>query len=74
VDKKAKEPWVPPADLAPYDGYTNYPGRAEELMNHPASFFVNAVVATMRAETDAQYALLARLHAAGLLRLPGEPL
>lgn len=60
--------WVQPPELAPYDKYTNYPKRAEELVNSTASVFNNHVVATMRAEMHAQYALLARLRDAGLLR------
>lgn len=55
-----------------YDRHTNYPGRAEELANHPASMFSNAVVGLMRAETTAQYSLLVRLRQAGLLLVPGE--
>lgn len=64
--------WELPPDLAAYDQYTNHPKRAEELINHGASVFANAVVALMRAETRAQYDLLARLQKAGLLRLPEE--
>lgn len=59
--------WMLPEHLAPYDQYTDHPGRAEELINHPATMFNNHVVALMRAATDAQYRLLARLSNAGLL-------
>lgn len=67
-----KKKWELPPDLAVYDQYTNHPKRAEELINHPATAFNNVVVALMRAEMHAQYALLARLQKAGLLRLPQE--
>lgn len=67
-----KQTWTVPPELAAYDEYINYPGRAEELINSKASFFSNAVVATMRAETDAQYALLRRLRNAGLLLHPDD--
>lgn len=60
--------WKVPPELSAYDKFTNYPGRAEELVNSKATMFSNAVVSLMRAETHAQYSLLARLRKAGLLR------
>lgn len=62
--------WVQPPELAPYDSYTNYPGRATELIRHPASAFSDPVTALMRAEVHAQYELLGRLREDGLLRTP----
>lgn len=62
--------WVKPPHLEPYDKYTVHPGRAEEMINHSASVFSNPVAAVMRAELRAQYDLLERLSAAGLLRYP----
>lgn len=67
-----REKWTVPPELAEYATYTNYPGRAEELMNSPATFKNNILVAAMACETDAQWNLLARLHKAGLLRRPEE--
>lgn len=64
---KKKEKWVPPSELVKYDKYTSFPGRAEELLNNEVSVFANAVVAMMRAEVGAQYALLGALRRAGLL-------
>jgi hypothetical protein len=61
-----------PPELAQYDAYTNYPGRAEELLNSSATFGNNAFVAAMACETDAQWRLLARLRGAGLLLHPDD--
>jgi hypothetical protein len=65
-----KKKWVQPPDLAAYDEYTFYPGRAEELINSDATYHSNVIVAVMAAETAAQYSLLARLRDAGLLKAP----
>jgi hypothetical protein len=62
--------WTVPPDLAPYEGFTNYPGRAEELINSDATAHSNIIVAAMACEAEAQWHLLARLHKAGLLLLP----
>lgn len=72
TDVKAQQKWKIPEGLGVYDQHTNYPGRAEELANHPASMFSNAVVGIMRAEVTGQYTLLENLRNAGLLLVPGE--
>lgn len=61
-------PWTTPPHLLPFERHTLYPGRAEELINSDATFFNNAVVASMRAETHAEWRLLERLHAIGALK------
>lgn len=68
--KPDKPQWQVPPELAPYARYTDQPTRAEELHNSPATFFNNLPVAVMRAEVQAQWGLLARLHAAGMLKEP----
>lgn len=60
--------WSVPPHLKPYLEYTNYPDRTEELHNADTSPFVNAPLHVMHVETTAQMDLLARLHAAGLLK------
>jgi hypothetical protein len=67
-----QQQWTVPPELAAFDQFTNYPARAEELINSPESVFANAVKAVMRAEVSAQWALLARLYQAGLLKIPSR--
>lgn len=67
-----QQAWTVPPELADFEQYTNYPGRSEELANRNETVFVNAPVAIMRAETTAQWALLQRLHKAGLLKTPED--
>ena len=67
-----KPKWTVPPELAAYGTYTNYPGRAEELINSDATFKNNIIVAAMAVEMDAQYRLLARLREAGLLLHPDD--
>lgn len=68
TDKK----WAVPPELAPYEQYTNYPGRAEELVNTKATARNNIVLAAMACEAAAQWTLLARLRKAGLLLHPDD--
>lgn len=67
-----KKDWKVPPELAAYDTYTNYPGRAEELINSDATYKNNVIVAAMACEVGAQWNLLARLHRAGLLLHPDD--
>jgi len=67
-----KKKWTVPPELAAYDQYTNYPGRGEELINSPASFKNNVIVAAMACEAGSQWDLLARLRQAGLLLHPDD--
>lgn len=65
--------WTVPPELAPYEKFTNYPGRAEELINSEATSHSNIILAAMACEAEAQWDLLARLRKAGLLLpVPGE--
>lgn len=66
------EKWTVPPELKVYEEYTNYPGRAEELINSTANFDNNIVKAAMGCEVAAQWDLLARLDRAGLLRRPED--
>lgn len=63
-----KEPYRFPPELEPYRPLLAFPGREEELMNSPATPFNNWPVYAMHCIMDGQLSLLARLHAAGLLR------
>jgi hypothetical protein len=67
-----REKWTVPPGLAQYGTYTNYPGRAEELINSDATYESDVITAVMACETDAQWRLLARLRKAGLLLLHPE--
>ncbi len=60
--------WEIPPELVPYVRYTNYPTRAERLINSLARWDTHPAEAAMRAEARAQFTLLARLHEAGLLK------
>lgn len=62
--------WEPPGHLLPYGRHTNYPDRAAELFNSDATPFNNTPLFIMHVETQAQWALLERLHAHGQLRPP----
>lgn len=62
--------WTMPSELAVYAQYTNYPDRAEGLINSQATAQNNIIVAAMACETAAQWNLLARLRKAGLLLDP----
>lgn len=67
-----KPVWEPPGHLLPYGRHTHYPDRAAELFNSDATPFNNTPLFIMHVETQAQWALLERLHAAGQLR-PAPP-
>jgi hypothetical protein len=67
-DKK----WKVPPELAAYGTYTNYPGRAEELINSDDTFMNNVIKAAMACEAVAQWGLLTRLRKANLLLHPDD--
>lgn len=64
--------WSPPPELLPYARYTRYPDRPRELYNTTANAFNNLPKFVMKVETQAQWELLKRLHAAGLLKEPPD--
>jgi hypothetical protein len=66
------EKWKVPPELAAYGTYTDEPGRAEELVNSPATFKNNVILAAMACVADAQWRLLARLRKANLLLHPDD--
>lgn len=66
-----KRKWVTPEWMESFREHMSYGRRIEELMSSPvATIDVNAPLALIQIEMEAQVALLCRLREKGLLREP----